>query len=70
MVQQIKYDLEKEEFYVEDVQGYPYRETKTKLPLSAWNLVKELDGLCAIVVREYSSPELKNLRSLLTIKYR
>jgi hypothetical protein len=50
MVQQIKYDLEKEEFYIEDSQGYPYREVKTRLPLDAWNLGKEVEGLCAIIV--------------------
>lgn len=58
-IQQIRYDLQNEEFYIENTEGYPYREIKTKLPLSTWNLQKEIDGLCAIVIREFSSPELE-----------
>lgn len=58
-IQQIRFDIEKEEFYVENTENILRKEVKTKLPLSTWNLVKELDGLCAIVVREYSSPELE-----------
>ena len=55
-LQTIKFDGT--EFYVESVTGVFPNEIKKKLPLSTWNLTKEID-VCAIVVREYSSPELE-----------
>lgn len=57
--QSIKFDIEKEEFYIEDLQGTEMHQIKTKLPLSAWRLVKEIDGLCAVVVQERVNDDLE-----------
>lgn len=53
--QRIKYDIIKSEYYIEDLEG----SVKTKLPLATWGLTKEIDGVCAVVVREYQSDSLE-----------
>ncbi len=42
MSEQIKYDLEEENFHIEKITGYGINEKVERLPLSAWHLVKEI----------------------------
>jgi hypothetical protein len=42
MSQQIKYSVEDDTFFIESITGYGINEKYEKLPLSAWNLVKEI----------------------------
>ena len=57
-VQQIKFDIQKEEFYIENVEDILHKEIKTKLPLSAWGLTKEVEA-SAIVVQERQNDSLE-----------
>jgi hypothetical protein len=42
MSQQIKYDVENDEFFIESITGYGTNEKVERLDLSAWHMVKEI----------------------------